>query len=100
MPKLRFSAESNDDLKEIARYIANDKPNAAREWVTKINEKCHLLASHPDIGEMRPELGDGIRCTYVVSYVVFFRRKDDSVEIARVIPGDRDPQSLARHPTS
>ena len=61
MPKLRFSAESKDDLKEIARYIANDKPSAAREWVKKIKEKCYLLASHPDIGDMRPELGDGIR---------------------------------------
>jgi toxin ParE1/3/4 len=57
MPKLRYSAESKDDLKKIARFIANDKPVAARQWVVKIREKCRIVALHPDIGDNRPELG-------------------------------------------
>jgi plasmid stabilization system protein ParE len=43
MLKLRYSAGSKDDLKEIARFIAKDKPLAARQWVEKIREKCRLV---------------------------------------------------------
>ncbi len=50
MPKLRYSAESKDDLKNITRFIANDKPVAARQWVAKSREKCRTVALHPDIG--------------------------------------------------
>jgi hypothetical protein len=49
MLKLRYSALSKDDLKEIARLIATDKPVAAIQWMKKIREKCRLIARHPDI---------------------------------------------------
>ena len=94
MPRIRYSAESNDDLKQIARFIAEDKPLAARQWVAKIREKCRLVANHPEVGDRRPDVGDGIRSTYVGSYVIFFRHDNEFVDIIRVIRGDRDTQSL------
>ena len=94
MARLRYSDATKDDLKLIARFIAQDKPTAARQWVAKIREKCHLLARHPDIGDQRPELGENIRSTYLGSYVIFFRRTGGTVEIVRVIRGDRDTQTL------
>ena len=94
MPRLRYSEASKDDLKQIARFIAHDKPIAARQWVAKIREMCRFAARHPDIGDQRPELGENIRSTYVGSYVIFFRRTDGVVEIVRVIRGDRDTQTL------
>ncbi|MBC8871814.1 MAG: type II toxin-antitoxin system RelE/ParE family toxin [Planctomycetes bacterium] len=94
MPRLRYSEASKDDLKQIARFIAQDKPIAARQWIAKIREKCRFAARHPDIGDQRPELGENIRSTYVGSYVIFFRRTDGVVEIVRVIRGDRDTQTL------
>lgn len=53
MRRLRYSAESKEDLKQIARFIARDKPIAARQWVAKLREKCRLVAKHPDIGDGR-----------------------------------------------
>ena len=53
MLRLRYSAASRDDLKEIARFIAKDKPVAARQWIAKIRKKCRLAAKHPDIGDDR-----------------------------------------------
>ena len=70
MLRLRYSAASKDDLKEIARFIAKDKPVAARQWVEKIREKCRLVAKHPDIGDDRRDLGGSIRSTYVGSYII------------------------------
>lgn len=72
MPRLRYCAESKEDLKQIARFIACDKPVAARQWVAKLREKCRLVATHPVIGDARPELGENIQSTKVGSYVIFF----------------------------
>ena len=94
MPKLRYSAESKDDLKQIARFIARDKPEAARQWVSKIREKCRLVAKHPEVGDDRAELGKDIRSTYAGSYVIFFRCSQGFLDIVRVIRGDRNTQSL------
>ncbi|TWU22360.1 Plasmid stabilization system protein [Novipirellula galeiformis] len=94
MPRLRYSAQSKDDLKQIARFIANDKPDAARRWVSKLREKCRLASQHPEIGDERPELGEGIRSTYLGSYVIFFRRTNGFVDIVRVIRGDVDKPNI------
>ena len=94
MPRLRYSEQSKSDLKQIARFIANDKPDAARKWVSKLREKCRLALQHPEIGDERPELGEGIRSTYLGRYVIFFRRNDGFVEIVRVIRGDVDKPNI------
>lgn len=88
MLRLRYSAASKDDLKEIARFIAKDKPVAARQWVEKIREKCRLAAKQPGIGDDRRDLGEDIRSTYVGSYIIYFREKDGTLKIVRVVRGD------------
>jgi len=61
--------------------------------VQKLREKCRVVAKHPDVGDARPEFGDGIRSTYVGSYVIYFRRVEGFLEIVRVIRGEvDDPQ--------
>ena len=51
-------------------------------------EKCRLVAKNSDIGDDRRDLGDGIRSTYVGSYIIYFREKDGTLEIVRVVRGD------------
>ncbi len=94
MPRLRYSQDACADLREIARFIAQDKPDAAHQWIEKIKSKCSFAASNPDLGEARPDLGEGVRFTLVGSYVIFYRRSGSAVEISRVIRGDRDIQRL------
>lgn len=84
----RLGGVAIDDLKEIPHFIATDKPVAARQWMEKIREKRRLIYKHPDIGDDRPDLGNGIRSTYVGSYVISFREKDSTLEIVRVVRGD------------
>lgn len=67
MPRPCYSAEAKEDLKQIAGYIAQDKPIAARKWVAKLREKCRLIASHLGVGEDRSELGEGIQSSYLGS---------------------------------
>ena len=94
MRKPFYTSAAVRDLKEILEYIAKDKPNAAQAWVEKIEQKCLLIASAPEIGEAQPHLGIGVRATFVGRYVIFHRHVDRRPEILRVIPGDREIQSL------
>ncbi len=94
MPRLEYSGKAKADIKNNAGYIARDNEAAARKWTAKIRKKCRLIAKYPDLGDPRPEYGPGIRTTYVGSYVIYFRRKGDVLEIVRIIRGDRDVKSL------
>jgi plasmid stabilization system protein ParE len=47
MSTARFSADSEADLLAVVEFIAQDNPNAAREWLRSIHERCDRLAQHP-----------------------------------------------------
>lgn len=95
MAKVTYAPLANDDLAEIVSFIAQDNPNAARNWLRKIRETCSLLATNPAMGEQRADFGvAGCRSFTLGNYVVFFRRLGDGVEIARIVHGSRDLRQL------
>ena len=94
MAKLVIAPSAQQDLSDIYDYIVRDKPIAAANWVEKIEGKCKLIATTPEFGERRPEYGADVRSSVVGRYVIFFRPIEDSIEVARVIAGDRDIRSL------
>ena len=94
MAKLIIVASAKRDLTDIFDYIARDKPIAAANWVDKIEEKCKLIASTPQFGEVRLEFGSEIRSSTVGRYVIFYRPIENGIEVLRVIAGDRDIRSL------
>ncbi len=95
MAKVTYAPIANDDLAEIVSYIAQDNPNAARNWLRRIRAACNLLGTNPAMGERREDFGvAGCRSFTVGGFVVFFRRLDDGVEIARIVHGSRDLRQL------
>ena len=95
MANLTISPAARQDLSDIFDYIARDKPEAAVNWVESIYQKCQLLATMPESGELRPEFGKLVRCCSIGRYVIFFRPlATPGIEIIRVIPGDRDLRTL------
>ncbi|MEX1039353.1 MAG: type II toxin-antitoxin system RelE/ParE family toxin [Pirellulaceae bacterium] len=85
-----YTEAASTDLIEILEYVASDKPMAAATLIDKLEEKCLLIASSPEIGQPQPELGYLVRSSIVGRYIIFYRHGNDRVEILRVIPGDRD----------
>ena len=94
MNKPFYTSAAKQDLADILMYIARDKPDAAISWVEKIEAKCLLIASQPEIGELKRQLGANVRANVVGRYVIFHRRSKERVEILRVIPGDRSITKL------
>ena len=94
MNRLVFTPLAEADLHEILAYIAGHRPLTAVSVATRIREKCELLASHPLIGQQRPEFPGDYRSFPVERWIIFYRVIGDTVEIHRIIDGARDLDSL------
>jgi len=96
MSRFRISRQARQDLKEIYRYIARDKPTAAYRLRQTFEATFAALARNPFMGEARPDFGQDVRVFGVGSYVVFFRPAPAGIVLARVIHGARDILALWR----
>jgi len=98
--KFTLSPEASDDLELIWTYIARDNGQAADEVLEAACRLCRILGEHPELGRMR-EFSQaalaGLRSFVIANfpnYVIFYRVKDEGVEIVRVLHGARDIDSL------
>ena len=82
------------DLDEIWFYIAQDSPENADRFIDTLLKKCQTLASYPDIGQDRKELGPDLQSFPVGSYVIFYRAIENGIEVLRVLHGMRDITAL------
>jgi toxin ParE1/3/4 len=87
--KIRWLASALGDLQEIAQYIAEDNPAAARRTIRTIREAAQHLTQHPEMG--RPGRVEGTR-ELVISgtpYLMAYRVRSRTVEILCVLHGAR-----------
>jgi toxin ParE1/3/4 len=94
MKQIRLSLLARSDLIEIRRFIRLDKPEAADRQMAKFFRVFRRLAEQAEMGEPRPELGTGLRLFSVGTYTIAYRSFANGVEIARVVSGYRDIESL------
>ena len=88
---------------EQARYIARDKPDAARRWLRGLFASTGKLSRFPHLGRIVPELGlPDFRELDFCSYRVIYRLEPRQVSILTVRHGRRllDPSELGSGPDS
>ena len=93
MRRLQFTADADRDLIDIALYIASESQSreVASAFVGQLRAKCRQLASLPaTLGTARPDLREDIRSTSTQGYVIFFRYRDELLEVVNVLHGSRD----------
>ena len=91
MTPVRISAEAEADLDAIWLYIANDSPiNADRFLERLVTTLTTTLSTLPLAGRTREEFEAGLRSFPVESYIAFYRVRNNTVEIVRIIHGARD----------
>ena len=96
MPEIRRSQKARQDLFDIAYRISADDPHAALRFLDRVEEVLHLLADHPQLGQVRPELAPDLRSFSVGRYVLYYRPTSAGLELARVIHGARDLDAFTR----
>ena len=92
MSAYRVAPEAKGDLDAIWDYIGveKDRPAAASRQIELLFEKFSLLARQPLLGEVRHDLGPGLRSFVAGRYVVVYRVSGRVVEILRVAHSARD----------
>jgi plasmid stabilization system protein ParE len=93
MPRLRWLPSAKTDLLGIHRYIARESGSAtvADRFVALLRAKCASLAKlKATMGVARPELRPDVRSFPFKGYVIFFRYREDFLEVVDVLEGHRD----------
>jgi toxin ParE1/3/4 len=94
MPELIISPEAESDLLDIWFYIAQDSPVNADRFLDKLEEKALKLCEFSEIGLDRPELAEGLKSFPVDHYLLYYRPTSAGIELARVLRGSRDINTL------
>jgi toxin ParE1/3/4 len=94
MSRIRWTEQAAVDVESIARFLAEDSPQAADGFVDRVDQAVGQLAKLPQSGRVVPELDShGIRRyrEIVISpWRVFYEPQADSVTILAVIDGRRN----------
>ena len=77
-----------DRASEIADYIAQDKPSAAKKWIDTIFSKVEQLKSSPEIGRIVPEINDSqFRELIYGNYRIIYRIETKQISILTIRHG-------------
>lgn len=93
--KVEYSKESKEDLIRIKQYIKYNlqEPETANRLISKIKKSIKSLTSNPEIYAV---IDDDIirkleiRKQIVDNYIVFYRIKNENIEIVRIMYGRRN----------
>lgn len=92
---IEYSKESKEDLVGIKQYIKYNlqEPETAQKLISKIRKEINNLKYNPKINSI---IDDDIikkleiRKLIVDNYIVFYRIKNNSIEIVRIMYGRRN----------
>lgn len=101
MPRFVLAPAAEDDLFEIARYIAkSESADRAARVLTDLEEAMHKLADSPGLGHHRRDLTDepAYRFWRVHAFLIVYRVTPGPLAVARVLRGTRDVATLLRKP--
>jgi toxin ParE1/3/4 len=102
MRKAFLQQKAHEDVRNIALYIAEDNPEAARAFRVAIENACETLGALPEIGSAY-NLADselkGLRMLPLrkfKKYLIFYRisAEESVTEIVRVVHSARDLPTL------
>ena len=84
------------DLQEIAEYVGNDSPDAARRVIARLYETFERLGEQPSIGHTRSDLTSRDVRFWTVRgrHTIVYRVAGRGVEILRVFGAGRDVSAL------
>lgn len=91
--QIHFSAQAQDDLAELLRYIAKDNPDAAYRVQDAILDTCDRMLEHPTHFPVQPSKVIGLQKAVVrgfPNYVIFFCTVSDGVRVIRLGDGHQD----------
>ena len=87
--RVRWTRRALRALDGIATYIAQDRPEAARRTVSRVEDAVGQLALHPSRGRAGRVVGTRELVVSGTPFIVPYRVRADSVEILTVLHAAR-----------
>jgi plasmid stabilization system protein ParE len=85
---LRWTYRARKDLLSIGRYIAEDNPQRAREWLNRLRIRAQKIPLAPLSGGIVPEIGrEDLREVIERNYRIVYKIRPDSIDIITVFEG-------------
>jgi toxin ParE1/3/4 len=97
---------AEDDLSEIGDYFDERNDTLSQRFYERFWKTVQMLTSSPNLGErcrFRNPAVKGMRVWQVdgfSNYLIFYRPKDDELQILRVIHGSRNYIAIFEHDKS
>ena len=88
------SVKARIDLRAIADYIARDSRSAATRMIKRLEREINQLGTQPGIGEQCDYLSPDLRRMSCGVYLLYYKLREDHLEIVRVLHGARDVENL------
>ncbi len=86
--RIIWSPLAVDKASEIADYIAQDKPSAAKKWIDNVFLKVEQLKSSPEIGRIVPEINNSqFREIIYGNYRIIYRIEKKLISILTIRHG-------------
>lgn len=83
--KYELTPRAERDLKDIWLYTTETwGDEQADKYVVLLEKRFDVLVTSPFMGSARPDIGRGYRCLSEGKHIIFYRIKDDVVEILGV----------------
>ena len=93
--RARFTPRALRDLRSIWTWVADDAGEVrADRLIDSLAVATDQLVDLPQLGTVRPQYGEGVRCVVVRPYLIFYRKEASGVTIVRIIDGRRDLETL------
>lgn len=94
MSRFRISTQAAQDIENIWKYVAPNNLKAANKLFDTLRESFPKLAKFPQMGRQRSELAPFLRSFPVKNYLIFYRPIDEGIEIARILHGSQDIETI------
>ncbi|CCD99005.1 type II toxin-antitoxin system RelE/ParE family toxin [Bradyrhizobium sp. STM 3809] len=90
-----LTAEAEADLEQIVEYVEAQSPASALKLLRQLRDKCDTLIDAPRGYPLVPRYEDrGIRRRPFGQFLIFYRLRDDTIEIIHILHGARDYEKL------
>jgi plasmid stabilization system protein ParE len=70
--------------------VAASSPQNAERLIRQFHSQFEVLAKHPEIGRLRPELTERMRSWNLYRFVIFYFPGAQGIEIVRVLHSSMD----------
>ena len=100
MLNVAIRPQVQDDIDAIIDYLLAERPPSAQDFVQRLQQTFDLLGENPKIGAQRHYRATALNGMRMFSlkqfsaYLVFYLHDDDTLDIVRVLHGNRDIAEL------